>query len=162
MISPLVNVDVASRSTLTAGGALPVVVMVLLLLGLAAAGLSSGVAVEARFDRRALMRPPMAQPAPDQGDGEAPPLVSVIIATYNAGTLLAHALDALAIQSLPARLIEVIVVDDGSTDGTWRYLSELQERDPTSRSSGSRTPVVPARCNRAIRSHRDLRVLPRC
>jgi hypothetical protein len=39
MISPLVNVDVASRSTLTAGGALPVVVMVPLLLGLAAAGL---------------------------------------------------------------------------------------------------------------------------
>lgn len=39
MISPLVNVDVASRSTLTAGGALPVVVMVPLLLGLSAAGL---------------------------------------------------------------------------------------------------------------------------
>ena len=39
MISPLVNVDVASRSTLTAGGALPVVVVVPLLLGLAAAGL---------------------------------------------------------------------------------------------------------------------------
>jgi hypothetical protein len=38
VISPLVNVDVASRSTLTAGGALPVVVMVPLLLGLAAAG----------------------------------------------------------------------------------------------------------------------------
>jgi hypothetical protein len=36
--SPLVNVDVASRSTLTAGGALPVVVIVPLLLGLAAAG----------------------------------------------------------------------------------------------------------------------------
>ena len=36
--SPLVNVDVASRSTLTAGGALPVVVLVPLLLGLAAAG----------------------------------------------------------------------------------------------------------------------------
>jgi hypothetical protein len=39
-ISPLVNVDVASRSTLTAGGALPVVVVVPLLLGLAAAGLA--------------------------------------------------------------------------------------------------------------------------
>jgi hypothetical protein len=38
VISPLVNVDVASRSTLTAGGALPVVVMVPLLLGLATAG----------------------------------------------------------------------------------------------------------------------------
>jgi uncharacterized membrane protein len=39
MISPLVNVDVASRATLSAGGALPVVVVVPLLLGLAAAGL---------------------------------------------------------------------------------------------------------------------------
>jgi hypothetical protein len=42
MISPLVDVDVASRSTLTAGGALPVVVMVPLLLGLAAAGVFFG------------------------------------------------------------------------------------------------------------------------
>jgi hypothetical protein len=38
MISSLVDVDVATKSTLTAGGALPVVVMVPLLLGLAAAG----------------------------------------------------------------------------------------------------------------------------
>ena len=38
MISPLVAVDVASRSTLTAGGALPVVVTIPLLFGLAAAG----------------------------------------------------------------------------------------------------------------------------
>jgi hypothetical protein len=38
MISPLVDVDVATKSTLTAGGALPVVVIVPLLLGLAAGG----------------------------------------------------------------------------------------------------------------------------
>ena len=38
MISPLVNVAVASRSTLTAQGALPVVITVPLLLGIAAAG----------------------------------------------------------------------------------------------------------------------------
>jgi hypothetical protein len=38
VISPLVALDVASKSTLTAGGALPVVVTVPLLLGLAAAG----------------------------------------------------------------------------------------------------------------------------
>jgi glycosyltransferase involved in cell wall biosynthesis len=55
----------------------------------------------------------------------SPPAVSVIIATYNAGPLLAHALDALAAQSLPAQLIEIIVVDDGSTDDTWSYLSKL-------------------------------------
>ena len=54
------------------------------------------------------------------------PAVSVIIATYNAGPLLAQALDALAAQSLPPELIEIIVVDDGSTDGTWSYLTELE------------------------------------
>jgi hypothetical protein len=37
MISPLVNVAVATRSTLTAQGALPVVIMIPLLLGVAAA-----------------------------------------------------------------------------------------------------------------------------
>ncbi len=38
MVGPLVDVEVAAKSTLTAGGALPVVVMVPVLLGLAAAG----------------------------------------------------------------------------------------------------------------------------
>ena len=69
---------------------------------------------------------PGSQPVPDQGDGLRAPAVSVIIATYNAGPLLGHALDALAAQSLPSQLIEIIVVDDGSTDGTWSYLSELE------------------------------------
>jgi hypothetical protein len=59
-----------------------------------------------------------------------PPAVSVIIATYNAGPLLAYALDALAAQSLPAHLIEVLVVDDGSTDGTWSYLTDLERARP--------------------------------
>jgi glycosyltransferase involved in cell wall biosynthesis len=70
------------------------------------------------------------QPVPDQSDSGEPPAVSVIIATYNAGPLLAHALDALAAQSLPAHLIEILVVDDGSTDGTWSYLCELERTRP--------------------------------
>jgi hypothetical protein len=69
---------------------------------------------------------PTPQLAPGHGDSVGPPAVSVIIATYNAGQLLAQALDALAAQSLPPELIEIIVVDDGSTDGTWSYLSELE------------------------------------
>jgi hypothetical protein len=74
-----------------------------------------------------IARLPNPQAAPEQRDsGGAAPAVSVIIATYNAGPLLGQALDALAGQSLPAHLIEIIVVDDGSTDDTWRCLSELQ------------------------------------
>ena len=76
--------------------------------------------------RSASVGLPKAQSVPDQGDGAVSPTVSVIIAAYNAGPLLAHALDALAAQSLPSELIEIIVVDDGSTDGTWSYLSELE------------------------------------
>jgi hypothetical protein len=42
LISPLVNIAVASRSTLTAQGALPIVISIPLLLGLAAAGVFFG------------------------------------------------------------------------------------------------------------------------
>ena|GEM_PF-1377065 len=53
------------------------------------------------------------------------PAVSVIISTYNSGSLVAYALNALQAQTLPQDLIEVLVVDDGSTDDTWVVLSEL-------------------------------------
>jgi poly(ribitol-phosphate) beta-N-acetylglucosaminyltransferase len=85
-----------------------------------------GLAVEARIDDVGLIVPlPDPQSVPEQGDSAGPPAVSVIIATYNARPLLGHALDALAAQSLPAHLIEILVVDDGSTDDTWHFLSEL-------------------------------------
>ena len=53
------------------------------------------------------------------------PLVSVVIPTYNSRELLTEALDALAAQTLPADQIQVVVVDDGSTDGTWALLERL-------------------------------------
>jgi glycosyltransferase involved in cell wall biosynthesis len=46
------------------------------------------------------------------------PQVSVVIPARNAASRLARVLDALAHQTAPAGLFEVIVVDDGSTDGT--------------------------------------------
>jgi len=61
------------------------------------------------------------------------PLVSVIIPTFNSRDLLAEALDAVAAQSLPPEAIEVIVVDDGSADGTWEMLGELQQTRPNLR-----------------------------
>lgn len=51
------------------------------------------------------------------------PLISVIIPTYNRKTIIKDALDSVFAQE--PKNFEVIVVDDGSTDGTCQYLTEL-------------------------------------
>jgi glycosyltransferase involved in cell wall biosynthesis len=50
------------------------------------------------------------------------PALSVIIPTYNGGWVLRRTLDALMRQNAPADSFEVIVVDDGSTDGSTQGL----------------------------------------
>jgi glycosyltransferase involved in cell wall biosynthesis len=51
------------------------------------------------------------------------PELSVVIPTYNRRDRLGRVLDALERQSTPAENFEVVVVDDGSTDGTSEWLS---------------------------------------
>lgn len=46
------------------------------------------------------------------------PLISVIINTYNYGTLLAEAVDSVLAQDMDPARYEIVVVDDGSTDDT--------------------------------------------
>jgi glycosyltransferase involved in cell wall biosynthesis len=53
------------------------------------------------------------------------PAVSVIIPTYNRGSVLA-AIDSVLAQR--EAHFELIVVDDGSTDGSWRQLENLNKR----------------------------------
>lgn len=48
------------------------------------------------------------------------PRISVVIAAYNAAATLGETLRSLEAQSL--RPMEIVVVDDGSTDGTWELL----------------------------------------
>ncbi len=59
-------------------------------------------------------------PAPAQ------PLVSVVIPTFNRGRLLLHAVESALAQT--EANIEVIVVDDGSTDETSQLLESYQDR----------------------------------
>jgi glycosyltransferase involved in cell wall biosynthesis len=51
--------------------------------------------------------------------------VSVVIATYNSGPDIDRTVTSLDQQTLPADQFEVILVDDGSTDGTFEHLREL-------------------------------------
>jgi glycosyltransferase involved in cell wall biosynthesis len=54
-----------------------------------------------------------------------PPLVSVIVATYNRAHMIEHALTSIANQTY--RPIEAVVVDDGSTDDTDAVVTRFRE-----------------------------------
>jgi glycosyltransferase involved in cell wall biosynthesis len=54
--------------------------------------------------------------------------LSVIIPTYNRESVLAKALDGYLAQSSPRLIRELIVVDDGSTDGTESMVREFSQR----------------------------------
>ena len=54
------------------------------------------------------------------------PTVSVVIPTYNRKQVLAKTLEALDGQTLDSGLFEVIVVDDGSSDGTGELVESFQ------------------------------------
>jgi GT2 family glycosyltransferase/peptidoglycan/xylan/chitin deacetylase (PgdA/CDA1 family) len=53
-------------------------------------------------------------------------MISVVVTTYNRRERLAQCLRALAAQDCPVSQYEVIVVVDGSTDGTQEYLRTIQ------------------------------------
>ena len=53
------------------------------------------------------------------------PLVSVIIPVYNGEKYISQAVESVYRQEVP---LELIVIDDGSTDGTWQALSRWKER----------------------------------
>ncbi|WP_214105151.1 glycosyltransferase [Acrocarpospora catenulata] len=53
---------------------------------------------------------------------------SVVIPTYNREELLRHTLDSLAGQELPADRFEVLIGDDGSSDGTREMVDTFRDR----------------------------------
>ncbi len=55
------------------------------------------------------------------------PLVSVIVPVRNGRAHLEKLIEALAAQTLPNSEFELVVADDGSTDGSDKWLGELQE-----------------------------------
>jgi len=58
------------------------------------------------------------------------PAVSVVVSTYQRSAKLGALVSALSDQTLPAEDFEVLIVDDGSTDGSWEVLQELAVDTP--------------------------------
>ncbi len=56
--------------------------------------------------------------------------ISVVIPAYNIEDLLEKCVDSVAAQDYPMELLEIIVVDDGSTDGTGEKADLLAEKYP--------------------------------
>ena len=52
------------------------------------------------------------------------PFVSVIVPVFNAADTLQRCLEALAAQTYPSECFEIIVVDNGSFDGSWEIINE--------------------------------------
>jgi hyaluronan synthase len=58
------------------------------------------------------------------------PYLTVVIPAYNEGAMVEKAVDSVASALYPHEKLEIIVIDDGSTDDTWRYILKVALRCP--------------------------------
>ena len=99
-------------------------------------------------DTRAVKRPARADPGGRMTSSadEDQPLVSMVIPVYNSLTYLSETLDSMLDQGLSENELEVILVNDGSDDGSERVVDEYAARYPNFRvihqeqSGGPATP----------------------
>ena len=86
-----------------------------------------------------------------------PPILTVLTATLNRRDLLGGLLEALRNQDAPEGSFEMVVVDNGSSDGTWEWLQRLSI--PNLRALREEKRGAAAARNRGLREARAERVL---
>jgi hyaluronan synthase len=69
------------------------------------------------------------RPAP-AATRESAPNLTVIIPAYNEGAMVLQSIESVAKADYPHDRLEILVVDDGSKDDTWSYISQAAERHP--------------------------------
>ena len=63
-------------------------------------------------------------------DGQSAPMLSVIIPAYNEGAMVEKSIVSVAGADYPRNRLEIIAIDDGSTDDTWRHIRHAAFRFP--------------------------------
>jgi hyaluronan synthase len=58
------------------------------------------------------------------------PMLTVIIPAYNEGEMVARSIDSVATARYPRARLEIVVVDDGSTDDTWVHIERAAAKYP--------------------------------
>lgn len=92
------------------------------------------------------------------GGGEGVDLVSVVVPAYNAAATIGETLESVSAQTYPD--LEIIVVDDGSTDGTPELVLSHRARDPRVTLLRQRNAGVAAARNAGLATARGAYVAP--
>jgi hyaluronan synthase len=58
------------------------------------------------------------------------PFLTVVIPAFNEGSMVEKTIDSVAASHYPSEKLEIIVIDDGSRDDTWRYILKAALRYP--------------------------------
>ena len=61
---------------------------------------------------------------------ESAPRLTVIIPAYNEGAMVLQSIESAVRADYPHDRLEILVIDDGSTDDTWSYMSQAAQRYP--------------------------------
>lgn len=61
---------------------------------------------------------------------ENAPLMTVVIPAYNEGAMVEVAIASVAAADYPRERLQIIAVDDGSTDDTWQHIARAAQRFP--------------------------------
>jgi len=69
------------------------------------------------------------RPLPVASAQDAPAL-TVVIPAYNEGEMVEHAIAAVAAADYPRGRLEILAIDDGSADDTWRHIERAARRFP--------------------------------
>ena len=145
--------QVGRRRVGRAVAALGVVVVMVIILGYSAAQLldrgrlgglafvytvTVGLFVVSRFVFAAFYRAPV--------DVGFEPSVAIIIPAYNEGVSVLRTIDACIAQDYPLDRLQIVCVDDGSTDDTWNYIQHAVNR------YGDRVQAISLGSNRGKRA----------